>query len=129
MRKQNKKTSFSILYKEVFKKWKRETGIKLTPNGVLVMKILIEYVNDKTQRAFPSVETIIDESELSKSAVFKKLELLEGIGLIKRHKRGGKQGFKRNEYEILLNIDEFTGESDNDEFKEVRPFVDDDIPF
>jgi Fe2+ or Zn2+ uptake regulation protein len=124
---QNKNTSYSIRYKEAFKKWKKDTGKKITPNGVLVMKILIEHVNNKTKLAFPSVEAIMEESELSKSAVFKKLDLLEEIGLIKRHKREGRSGYKRNEYQILLD-DYFVDERRESGQVSDSP-DDDDIPF
>jgi predicted transcriptional regulator len=127
MSRQNKKMSYSIQYKEAFKKWKKETGKKITSNGVLVMKILIEYVNNETGLAFPSVEKIMEESELSKSAVFKKLNLLKDVGLIKRNKREGKSGYKRNEYQILLN-NHFTDESPEN-VQVIDSPNDDDIPF
>jgi Fe2+ or Zn2+ uptake regulation protein len=124
---QNKKTSYSIRYKEAFKKWKKDTGIKITSNGVLVMKILTEHVNNETKLAYPSVEKIMEESEISKSAIFKKLDLLEKVGLIKRHKRKGKSGFKRNDYQILLD-DYFTDEKRGCGQISDSP-NDDDIPF
>jgi predicted transcriptional regulator len=112
-----KKIPYSIQYKEAFKKWKSiNPDVKVTPIGVLVMKILIEYVNNKSKLSYPTVKLIMAETELSKSAVFKALKRLEDLMLIKRFKvRYSGQVSNHNVYKILLN--DYIEQTENTDFE------------
>lgn len=121
-----KELPYSVKYQKAFRKLKSESKIKLKPNGVLVMKILIEHANNVTGLAFPSIETIEKQSELSRSSVFRALKRLELLGLIKRQKKKGKISFSQNEYKILLDI---SSDIENEFSGYGLIASDDDIPF
>lgn len=65
-----------------------------TTNEKIVLMVLAYHKNHKNKQCYPGIETIIKETSLSKSSVFRTLQSLEKKGFIKINKRIG----ARNEY-------------------------------
>ena len=61
---------------------KRICSANVSPSGVLVYKTLLSYANRKTWSCFPSINTIVNDSKLSRRTVIRQLKVLEEEKLI-----------------------------------------------
>ena len=89
-------------FNNAFDDWLNDKGKEISSNACSVMRYLISKSHNKTGIAFPSGETIVLCTRLSKASVFRSLNELEKLELIIRVKRENLGGFKRNEYKFLL---------------------------
>ena len=68
-------------------------GHPLKVSGIAVYNALASFANSKTQRCYPSQDTIARLIGLSKRTVMRKLKLLESLGLIKIERKGINCGY------------------------------------
>ncbi|MBJ9714629.1 helix-turn-helix domain-containing protein [Burkholderia gladioli pv. alliicola] len=78
-----------------------ETGdiARMGPYAVTVYLVIKAHTNFDTGRSFPAIDTITDESGISRSQVIRSLKVLEANGYIARSREG-----RRNEYRLREKI-------------------------
>ncbi len=78
-----------------------ETGdiARMGPYAVTVYLVIKAHTNFRTGRSFPQIETISDESGISRSQVIRELKTLEEFGYISKTRDG-----RRNEYRLREKI-------------------------
>lgn len=78
-----------------------ETGdiARMGPYAVTVYLVIKAHTNFDTGRSFPAIDTITDESGISRSQVIRSLKVLEANGYIARNREG-----RRNEYRLREKI-------------------------
>ena len=87
-------------YMDVEKAIKTAVGMNnITPNDRLVWFILAHHRNSKTGRCFPSIETIMKETGLSRSSVKRSKDNLEELGVLQIIEGGGRFS---NNYHLLI---------------------------
>ena len=72
-------------------------GELLSPNEALVYVALRSYMNNETLECYPSIDTICEDSKLSRVTVSNSLKKLVDKGYITRKKDGNKMIYKFNE--------------------------------
>jgi DNA-binding transcriptional MocR family regulator len=70
---------------------------KMGPYAVTVYLVVKAYTNWKTGRAFPSIETIVEKSGISRAQVMRSLSLLVEHGYIDKTKQGRKNNYTLRE--------------------------------
>ncbi|MFP3645177.1 helix-turn-helix domain-containing protein [Paraburkholderia sp. SIMBA_054] len=70
---------------------------KMGGNAFMIYAIIKSHTNFKTGRAFPSIETIMEKSGLSKSQVLRELDTLEEMSYITRAREGRKNVYTLRE--------------------------------
>lgn len=71
---------------------------QLLPKDLLIYVTIKRHMNNKTKEAFPSLDTIVKESKVSKSTVIKCVEKLKNANYISVRKEGRKNVYKFNPY-------------------------------
>lgn len=61
---------------------KKICSSNVSPSGVLVYKTLLMYANKETWSCFPSINTLANDSKLSRRTVIRQLKMLEKEKLI-----------------------------------------------
>lgn len=104
---QKKRYTPSIELNNKFDEFLKDEENQISSNACSVMRYLISKANNKTGKAFPGSKSIAIYTRLSKASVFRALNELEKLRLIKRRRRcsTNKIGFKRNEYTFLVGKD------------------------
>jgi len=81
-------TSWFHMFKEIIRS---KTWANMTPIAKSLYPVIKSFVNWKTGCSFPSVDTLVEYSGLSKPSVFKGLNELEELGYIRTVKNPGKK--------------------------------------
>lgn len=86
---------------------------QLTPKDLLVYAILKSYMNSKTKSCYPSIDTIVKDSKISKPTVLKSIHKLEELKYIKidKSKRNNVYTFLKYESFEVFSIDFLKEES------------------
>lgn len=92
-------------YMDVEKAIKAAVGMdNITPNDRLVWFVLAHHRNSKTGKCYPSIETIMGETGLSRSSVKRSKDNLEELGVLTIVEGGGRVS---NNYHLLIcHVDE-----------------------
>jgi hypothetical protein len=92
-------------YMDVEKAIKTAVGMdSITPQDRLVWFVLAHHRNSKTGKCFPSIDTIMEETGLSRSSVKRSNDHLEELGVLKIVEGGGRVS---NNYHLLIyHVDE-----------------------
>ncbi|WP_081333395.1 helix-turn-helix domain-containing protein [Burkholderia vietnamiensis] len=72
---------------------------RMGAHAFTVYSVIKAHVDLKTGWAFPGINTIVEESGVSKSKVIRSLETLEGMGYLERRRRG-----RQNEYRLREKV-------------------------
>lgn len=79
-----------------------QAGVKTGPNGVSVLRALLDYANQDSRECFPNIATICARTALSESTVQRTLRSLSDAGFITVNKRFAGNGRQTsNSYTIL----------------------------
>ncbi len=77
-------------------------SISLCPRDKLVLLALADHANDEDFTCFPSVRHLSLKTNMARATVFRSLESLEGMGLIKRiNRKSSKVVQMSNLYELI----------------------------
>lgn len=87
---------------------------ELKPSDLYIYLIVKSYMNNKTRKCFPSIETLVEKSEISKPTILKSINLLEknnfikierGVGVTNTYSFPECDKFEIFSYEFLNNSD------------------------